>query len=95
MICAYSRKQFSATLYKLLKNENKVYLQTSYNSIKFDVFVLLKIDFLMVETVLHFIFNNSAILLVQLPINNKLQTSISLLDNLIGLEAIIISIFIN
>jgi hypothetical protein len=33
--------------------------------------------------------------LVQLPINNKLQTSISLLDNLIGLEAIIISIFIN
>jgi hypothetical protein len=52
----------------------------------------LKIDFLIVDTVLHLIFNNSAILLVQLPVNNKLQTSISLLDNLIGLEAIIISI---
>ena len=93
MICAYSRKQFSATLYKSLKNENKVYLQTSYNSIKFDVFVLLKIDFLIVETVLHFMFNNSAILFVQFPVNNKLQTSISLLDNFIILESIANSVY--
>jgi len=56
------------------------------------VLVLKKIDFLMVDTVLHLIFNTCAIWVVLLPLSNKLQTSVSLFDNFTVLASMVISI---